>query len=53
MIRALSPRHDRWSAGTTPPFPIPPMSSPFLAAVAARVILADGAMGTQLYEHGL
>ncbi|NCP96153.1 MAG: bifunctional homocysteine S-methyltransferase/methylenetetrahydrofolate reductase [Nitrospirae bacterium CG2_30_70_394] len=29
------------------------MSSPFLAAVAARVILADGAMGTQLYEHGL
>ena len=29
------------------------MSSPFLDAVTSRVLLADGAMGTQLYEHGL
>ncbi len=29
------------------------MSSRFLDAVTARVLLSDGAMGTQLYEHGL
>jgi len=29
------------------------MSSRFLDTLAARVLLSDGAMGTQLYEHGL